>query len=105
MRTSIMQTYFEILDSRKAPAKSSELFYEYVSPYRRVVMVKDGYGWEMRVSYHGFAKELKSWVKRYGDKDMCAAWTKVHVENRNIELGILTIKEAPGKVVINRINI
>ena len=105
MRTSIMQTYFEIRDSRKAPAKSAELFFEYVSVYRRVVMVKDGSGWEMRVTYHGFAKEHKPWFKRYGDKDICAAWTKVHVEDRNIRLGILTIKEAPGKVIINRINI
>lgn len=105
MRQSIMETYNELLQVRNEPAKSAELFYEYVSPYRRVVMVKDGSGWEMRVSYHGFAKEIKSWAKRYGDKDMCAAWTKVHVGDRNIRLGILTIKEAPGRVIINRINI
>jgi hypothetical protein len=100
-----MQIYKEIQESRKEVERSAELFYEYVSPYRRVIMVKDGSGWEIRVSYRGFAKELKSWTKRYGDKDICAAWTKAQVANRNIVLGCLTIKEAPGKVIINRINI
>jgi hypothetical protein len=58
-----MQTYQELMNVRKGPATGAELFYEYVSMYRRVIMVKDGSGWEMRVSYHGFAKELKSWTK------------------------------------------
>lgn len=104
MRSSIMQTYNEIVSSRKEPVKSVELFYEYVSAYRRVTMVLDGSTWCLRVDYRGFAKELKAWEKTYGDKDVCAAWTKVQVENRNIILGSLTIKEAPGKVIINRID-
>jgi hypothetical protein len=103
MRTSIMQTYNELMNAKKQPARSAELFYEYVSPYRRVVMVLDGSTWELRVTYHGFAKELKGCVKTYGDKSICAAWTLAQVNNRDIRMGCLTIKEAPGKVIINRI--
>jgi hypothetical protein len=98
-----MQTYNEIVEARKQPVRAAELFYEYVSEYRRVVMVLDGSTWELRVTYHGFAKELKGWFKTYGDKDVCAAWTKTQVANRDIRMGILTIKEAPGKVIINRL--
>lgn len=105
MRTTIMQTYNELVNARKKNhVRSAELFYEYVSPYRRVVMVLDGSTWELRVTYHGFAKELKGWFKTYGDKSICAAWTKVQVANRDIRMGCLTIKEAPGEVIINRIN-
>lgn len=105
MRTSIMQTYNEIVNARKISGKSCELFYEYVSPYRRVTMVLDGTTFCLRVTYRGFFSELKAWEKTYGDKEICAAWTKAQIENRDIKIGSLTIKEAPGKIIINRINI
>lgn len=104
MRNTIMQTYSEIVNARKEPTKSSELFYEYVSSYRRVTMVLDGATWCLRVTYRGFFSELKAWEKTYGDKETCAAWTNIQVANREIGRGCLTIKEAPGKILINRIN-
>lgn len=104
MRSTIMQTYRELQAAKAQPAgQAKELFFEYASKYRRVTMTLEGRTWVLRVSYKGFAAELKTWEKTYGDKDLCAAWTWAQVENRDIVIGSLTIREATGTILINRI--
>lgn len=104
MRNTIMQTYKELTAIRnQSTGQARELFFEYASKYRRVTMTLEGSTWVLRVSYKDVARELKTWEKTYGDKEICAAWTRTQVENRNIIIGSLTIIEATGTILINRI--
>ena len=69
--------------------------YEFVSKYRRVLVVGEGSGFELRVSYKGLP--VNPWSKRYGAKEDAIAWAKVQSSNNSIVMGILTIKDYGGK--------
>lgn len=102
MRQSIMQTWNE-LNAMKLPVSGLPIYFEYVSKYRRVLVLKDGNTWMLRVCYKADAKNIPSWGKTYGDKDVCFAWANTQVENRNIIVSTaFTIVEATGKILINR---
>ena len=103
MRQSIMQTWNE-LKAAKSPVNGLPIYFEYVSKYRRVLVLNDGNTWVLRVSYKADAKNIPSWEKTYGDKSVCFAWANVQVENRNIVVSpAFTIIEAKGKTLINRL--
>lgn len=76
----------------------SPLYYEYVSKYRRVTVVGNGNGFELRVHYKGLP--IKDWSRTYGVKEDAIAWAKTQADNRELLLGALTIKEAPGRRLI-----
>lgn len=71
------------------------IYFEYVSKYRRVLVVGVGRGFELRVSYKGLP--VKNWSKNYGVKEDAIAWAVVQSENREISFGCMTIKEPTGK--------
>jgi hypothetical protein len=99
---SIDQTYQEILRARRPePVRSRRLYFEYVSKYRRIIVVEDAGGFEIEVTYKADAKHIPSWTKRYGAVGMAIAWAEAIADNREIRInGIMTIREAPGKRLI-----
>ena len=77
------------------------IYYEYVSQYRRIVVLENGNGFEICVSYKDIAKEyIKSWSSCWGEIADAINWAKAYSENRNIVCGILTIVEKRGKQLI-----
>lgn len=101
MRTSIMDTYKELIAIRK-PSSGLPIYFEYVSKYRRVLIVKDQNTWILRVSYKGTAAHIKTWQKTYADQSVCKAWAMVQANNTEILISpMLTIREAIGKVIID----
>ncbi len=96
-RQSIMDTYKEIA-SVKNPVVGRRIYFEFVSKYRRVIVVADGSGFEIETSYKGL--ELASWTKRYGDLAIAMAWAERISANNEILLGCLTLREPKGKRII-----
>lgn len=80
------------------PTMGLPIYFEYVSKYRRVVVVGVGAGFELRVTYKGIP--VPAWSKNYGYKGDALGWAKVQSENRDILFGCLTIKEPLGKRII-----
>lgn len=80
------------------PSAGLALYYEFVSTYRRVIVVAEGNGFELRVSYKRLP--LNSWSKRYGTKEDAIAWAKVQSANNDILMGCITIKDYGGRKVI-----
>lgn len=80
---------------------SRRIYYEYNSQYRRIVVLENGSGFEICVSYKGVAKEYnKPWSTCWGVREDAIAWAKGYSENRNIICGILTIIEKRGNQLI-----
>lgn len=77
-----------------APKTGLRLYYEFVSKYRRVIVVEEGNGFELRVSYKGLP--LKPWSKRYGVKEDAVAWARVQAANTSIAMGCVTLKDYNG---------
>lgn len=80
------------------PSGGLALHYEFVSTYRRVIVVAEGNGSELRVSYKRLP--IKSWSKRYRVKEDAIAWAKVQAANNNISFGCMTVKDYAGKQII-----
>lgn len=95
------QTYQEIKASRAPESNARPIYYEYNSDYRRIVVLGNEPGFEIRTEYKGFAKEFnKTWSTHWGDKSIAIAWAKCYSENRYVVCGNLTIKERIGKQII-----
>lgn len=96
-----MQEYKELQKLRSAVTSGQAILFEYVSAYRRVVVLQTGSAYQVRTTYKGLCRELKEWSTYWGDKAVATAWAETYAANREIILsGILTIKEAPGKRLI-----
>lgn len=80
------------------PFTGLALHYEFVSTYRRVIVVAEGDGFELRVSYKRLP--LESWSKRYGVKEDAVAWAEVQAANKDISFGCMTVKDYAGKRII-----
>lgn len=95
------QTYMEIKACYAPASNGRPIFYEYVSDYRRIVVLGNNPGFEIRTEYKGFAKEfIKTWSTHWGDKSIAIAWAKYYAQNRNIVCGNLTIIEKVGRQII-----
>lgn len=95
------QTYQEILACYAPKSTARPIYYEYVSDYRRIVVLGNENGFEIRTEYKGFAKEFcKTWSTFWGQKPDAIAWAKCYSQNRNIVCGNLTIIERVGKQII-----
>ncbi|WP_431129691.1 hypothetical protein [Flagellimonas flava] len=77
---------------RKGDAKP--IYFEYLSKYRRIMVLGDSSGHIIEVSYKGV--DVPAWSKRYKEKEHAIAWAKQIAENRDICLGMLTICEPIG---------
>ena len=95
------------IDSAYMPTtKGRPIFFEYVSDYRRIVVLgtvdyPKVKGFEIRTEYKGFAKEFNdTWSTHWGLKSDAIAWAKGYSENRSIMCGNITIKENTGKQTI-----
>jgi len=84
--------------NRGTIVKSNRIHLEYVSKYRRVLVLADGSGFVISVSYK--LVDVKPWENRYGTLSLAMAWANAQIKNREIYLGSLTIIEAPGKRII-----
>lgn len=99
---NIMQTYNELMNV-KNPNNGLPIYFEYVSKYRRILVVLDGSTWTIKVSFKGDARHIKPFEKTYGDKSIAIAWAKQIASNRDILMGSsFTVKEAIGKTLIDR---
>lgn len=97
-----MSTYAELMNV-KNPVIGLPIYFEYVSKYRRVLLVKDGSSWIMKVSFHGDAKHIKSYKHTWGYKQDAYADAKSTVAFRDILMGAsFTVKEAIGKTIIDK---
>jgi hypothetical protein len=97
MRTSFEITRKEIEAAYSNQNKAQRIYFEYVSKYRRIVVLEHGRGFEISVTYKGFAKEYnKPYSTYWGELPDAIGWAKAYVENRNIICGNLTIIEACG---------
>ena len=82
-------------------SNARRIYYEYISQYRRIVVLENGTGFEICVSYKDVAKEYnKTWSSCWGVKEDAIAWAKAYSENRNIVCGRLTIIEKIGRQLI-----
>jgi hypothetical protein len=100
MRQTIMQTYRELVQV-KNPSIGLPIYFEYVSAYRRIVVVLDDSTWTIKCSFKGMAADLKPFEKTYGDKEVALAWAKAMAQNREVILShTLTVREAKGKYCI-----
>jgi hypothetical protein len=99
---SFKVTSQEIMTAYSHNASTSRrIYYEYNSKYRRIVVLENGSGFEICVSYKDIAKEYnKPWSTCWGEKKDALGWAKVYSENRNVSCGILTIIEKTGKQLI-----
>ncbi len=84
--------------AQKLSNMGNQIYFEYVSKYRRIVIVGEVNGFELRVTYRGI--DIPSWSKNYGKKEDAIAWAKASSANRELVIGCLTIKEAVGKQII-----
>jgi len=101
MRSTFEQTRREIEAAYAPKSNARPIYYEYVSDYRRIVVLGKDYGFEIITEYKGFAKELnKTWSTHWGVKADAIAWAKCYSQNRNIICGGLTIIEKVGKQII-----
>jgi len=99
--TRFEQTYQEIKSAYLPVSNARPIYFEYVSDYRRIVVLGKESGFEIRTEYKGFAKEFcKTWSTHWGQKDHAIAWAKCYAANRNIVCGNLTITEKIGKQII-----
>ena len=99
---NIMQTYNELMNV-KNPNNGLPIYFEYVSKYRRILVVLDGSTWTIKVSFKGDARHIKSFEKIYGDKSIAFAWAKQIASNRDIFMGSsFIVKEAIGQTLIDR---
>ena len=99
--TRFEQTAFEIKTAYSTPSNARRIYYEYSSDYRRIVMLENGTGFEVRTEYKGFAKEFnKTWSTYWGTKEIAMAYAKCYSDNRYVVCGNLTIKEKQGTQII-----
>lgn len=78
------------------------LYFEYVSTYRRITLSKENTTWVLKVEFLNSAEHIPSFEKTYGDYADAYAWAKSYVENREILMNILTVREAVGKVLVDK---
>lgn len=99
MKNSFNQTYEEIKSAydKSVITESLQICYEYVSKYRRIVVLFDSTAYEIRVNYKLDAREYnKDFSVRWVEKDHAIAWAKTYAKNRNINFGCLTVIEKIG---------
>lgn len=99
--TRFKQTELEIKAAYAPQSNARPIYFEYVSDYRRIVVLGEDSGFQIRTEYKGFAKEFcKTWSTYWGQKSDAIAWAKYYSQNRNIVCGNLTIIEKIGKQII-----
>lgn len=80
---------------------SNRLYFEWTSQYRRIVVVEDGAGFEVRVTYKGLAADCKPWATRWGVLSDAMAWAQVYADNKEVRINrLLTAKDFNGKRII-----
>ena len=104
MRTSFNTTLLEskIFKGQTGHIVSSNrLYFEWVSQYRRIVVVEDGSGFEIRVTYKGLAADCKPWSTRWGVLSDAMGWAQFYADNKEVRINrCLTAKDFNGKRII-----